>query len=81
MDLLAHVRGVDLFAHLHPQLKVTQMTEARMLANAARAPLYREYQRTTSMLVPWPKHKPTVAPENATASVGKGSKVLKSKGH
>ena len=34
---------------------VTVMTEARMLSNwaPARANLYREYMRTTSVLIPW----------------------------
>lgn len=32
---------------------ITQMTEQRMLESPERADLYRQYQRTTSVWVPW----------------------------
>ncbi len=39
------------------QVGVTQLNEARMLERPERAALWREYQRTTSVWVPWFKRK------------------------
>ncbi len=35
------------------QIPVTKMTEARMMRRPERAELYKEYQATTSVWVPW----------------------------
>ena len=43
-----------------PQVQVTMMTEKRIVQRPERVHLYRAYQATTSVWVPWPKRDPPV---------------------
>lgn len=41
------------------QLEITRLTEKRILTRSDRAPLYRAYQKATSMWLPWfPRNVP-----------------------